>query len=71
MGKGTALAKAPKGRYPATSSIKPAPASHRQAEQGAPKGNPTPPSPHAHLTPVPSSQKEHFEETGQKEGSQY
>ena len=42
MGKGTALAKAPKGRYPATSSIKPAPASHRQAEQGPPKGNPHP-----------------------------
>jgi len=53
-------------RYPAD---KAAPASHRQAKQGHPKGNPTPTR--AHLTPDPSNQTEHYEETGQKEGSQY
>ena len=51
---------------PATSSIEANSRQlHRQAEQAPPKGNPTPPS--AHLTPDPSSPKEHFEETGQKE----
>ena len=31
------------GHYSATPPVKPAPASHRPAEQGHPKGNPTPP----------------------------
>ena len=65
----TALAKAPKWplfRYPVGKASSRQPPTGRA---GSPKGNPTPPP--AHLTPDQSSQTEHYEKTGQKEGSQY